>query len=56
MTQAGCKLAAVVLCRFDSYPPHQSYGRLAERTKAAVLKTVGPKGPVGSNPTPSPID
>ena len=26
---------------------------MAERFKAAVLKTVGSKGPVGSNPTPS---
>ncbi len=28
-------------------------GGVAERPKAAVLKTVGAKAPVGSNPTPS---
>lgn len=31
----------------------QSFGGMAEWTIAAVLKTVGPKGSVGSNPTPS---
>ncbi len=30
-------------------------GEVAERSKAAVLKTVGPHGPVGSNPTLSAI-
>jgi hypothetical protein len=28
-------------------------GGMAERSKAAVLKTVVPQGTVGSNPTPS---
>ncbi len=32
------------------YPP-TVIGEVAERSKAAVLKTVGPDGPVGSNPT-----
>lgn len=31
-------------------------GRVAEWSKAAVLKTVSPKGDVGSNPTPSAIE
>lgn len=30
-------------------------GQVAERSKAAVLKTAGPKGSVGSNPTLSVI-
>ena len=30
-----------------------TFGRVAERSKASVLKTDAPKGAVGSNPTPS---
>jgi hypothetical protein len=41
----------IVRVQFPTGPP--KYGRLAERLKAAVLKTEGPKGSVGSNPTSS---
>jgi len=36
--------------------PRPKYGRLAEWSIALVLKTRGPKGPVGSNPTSSAWD
>ena len=38
-----------------SNPSRVTSGRVAEWFKAAVLKTEGPKGSVGSNPTSSAI-
>ena len=35
------------------HQPYNNQGGVAERFKAAVLKTAVPRGTVGSNPTPS---
>ena len=43
------------MVRYDTLGTDRPSGGVAERTKAAVLKTVVPQGTVGSNPTSSAI-